>query len=407
MVATVKIIPYAVPQAIVEAACKMVAGDEIFAVSPYRPHRVGLVQTTLPSLKPSILDKTAELTRTRLARMDSVLTGEQRTEHGSEAVAEAIEKALPGSDMVVVFGASAVSDPGDVIPAAIEAAGGTILRVGVPVDPGNLLVLGRIGDKPVLGAPGCARSPKENSFDWVLSRLIAGIDVTSGDLAGFGVGGLMMEIPTRPQPREGRPAPARLDVHAVVLAAGRSTRMGGPNKLMALFSGVPLVRRTVERALGSKVAATIVVTGHQAERVDAALTGLAVRKVLNPAYAEGLSSSLKAGIAALPDAAAGVLVMLGDMPGVASADLDRMIEAFRQAGGRSVVRATHNGKRGNPVILPRSMFSSVVRLEGDTGARHLIEASDQDVVDVEIGEGAFLDVDTRDLLEKAGGVLQD
>src|SRR5690606_25935911 len=121
----------------------------------------------------------------------------------------------------------------------------------------------------------------------------------------------------------------------------------------------------------------------------------------------GLSSSIKAGIAAIPADATGALILLGDMPAVSSTDLDRLIEAFRKAGGLSIVRATHNGKRGNPVILPRALFGAVAQLEGDTGARHLIEAGLMPVVDVEIGKAASIDVDTRDALESAGGVLQD
>ncbi len=176
--------------------------------------------------------------------------------------------------MVIVFGASALCDFDDVIPAAIRQAGGEVLRSGMPVDPGNLMVLGRLDGKPVIGAPGCARSPKENGFDWVLDRLIAGLDVTAGDIAGMGVGGLLMEIPTRPQPREIPSPSAAAKVHAVVLAAGRSSRMGGPNKLMAHFSGKPLIRQTVERALASKVSGVVVVTGHQAARIREALEGL-------------------------------------------------------------------------------------------------------------------------------------
>jgi molybdenum cofactor cytidylyltransferase len=223
----------------------------------------------------------------------------------------------------------------------------------------------------------------------------------------MGVGGLLMEIPTRPQPREPAPAKAALKVHAVLLAAGRSSRMGGPNKLMALFDGKPLVRRTAERVLASGVAGTVAVTGHQAGRVDAALAGLDLRVVHNADFAEGLSSSLRAGVAALPEDTAGALVVLGDMPGVSSADLDRLVAAFRKAGGRAVVRATHRGKRGNPVLLPRALFSEIAALHGDTGARHLVEAEGLDVVDVEIGAGASVDVDTREAMELAGGVLQD
>ncbi len=283
---------------------------------------------------------------------------------------------------------------------------GTVLRTGMPVDPGNLLVLGRLAEKPVLGAPGCARSPKENGFDWVLDRLVAGIDVGSGDIAQMGVGGLLMEIPTRPQPREAA-TPAGLDVEIVVLAAGQSRRMGGPNKLMALFSGKPLVRLTVETALASRASRTIVVTGHQAGRIGEALAGLGQAIVHNPEFAGGLSSSLKAGIAAVREGSAGALIMLGDMPAVSAGDLDRLIGVFRKSGGQCIVRATCRGKRGNPVILPRSLFSAMAALEGDTGARHLIEAEAAPVIDVDIGDAAAVDIDTRDALEGAGGVLQD
>ena len=183
--------------------------------------------------------------------------------------------------------------------------------------------------------------------------------------------------------------------------------MGGPNKLIAHFGGKPLIRQTVERVLASQASGAAVVTGHQAARIRDALQGLEIGVAHNPDFASGLASSLKAGIAAVPEDATGALIQLGDMPAVSSADLDRLIEAFRKAGGKAIVRATHDGKRGNPVILPRALFGAVAQLEGDTGARHLVEAGSMQVVDVEIGEGATIDVDTRDALESAGGVLQD
>ncbi|MBN9035095.1 MAG: molybdopterin-binding protein, partial [Rhizobiales bacterium] len=187
MVATVKIIPFAVPAARVEAAVAAVKGRRAFGVHPFRPRRVGLVQTELPSLKRSVMDKTTELTAARLARSGGTIVGERRTAHDERAVAEAIAGLAPAADMVVVFGASAVSDGEDVIPAAIRLAGGRVIRTGMPVDPGNLLVLGALDGKPVVGAPGCARSPKENGFDWVLDRLMAGVPVNADDIAGMGV----------------------------------------------------------------------------------------------------------------------------------------------------------------------------------------------------------------------------
>lgn len=404
MVATVKIIPFAVPGSIVDSVVKLCLGRQAFAVHPFRPRRIGLVQTMLPGVKDSVLDKTVRVTEARLERSGSHVVAERRTQHEAAKVADALAGLARDSDIVVIFGASAMCDPDDVVPAGIRAAGGEVLRAGMPVDPGNLIVLGTLDGKPVLGAPGCARSPKENGFDWVLDRLIADVPIAGDDIAGMGVGGLLMEIPSRPQPREAIRQPATSKVYAVVLAAGRSSRMGGPNKLLALFDGRPLVRLTAERALSSRVAGTVVVTGHQEERVRAALSGLSVTMVRNDDFASGLASSLKAGIAALPAEATGALILLGDMPGVAGADLERLVAAFQAAGGTSAVRATHLGKRGNPVLLPRALFASVSMLEGDTGARHLVEGSA--VVDVEIGEGASIDVDTPDAVRLAGGVLQ-
>lgn len=405
MVATVKIIPFAVAGSIVERVLALLAAREVFAVHPFRVLKVGVVQTVLPGVKDSVLDKTLRVTEQRLARSSSRLVAERRTAHDSDAVAKAAIGLAESCDLTVIFGASAMADPDDVIPAAIRQAGGKVLRAGMPVDPGNLLILGELAGKPVLGAPGCARSPKENGFDWVLDRLIAGIDVTDGDIAGMGVGGLLMEIPTRPQPREAPPKAKPVEVHAVVLAAGRSSRMGGPNKLLALFDGQPLVRQTVARVQASRAGGPVVVTGHQHERVRDALAGVKVNLVRNAAFATGLASSLKAGIAALPPSADAAMIVLGDMPCVSVEDFDRLIASFVTAGG-AVVRATFEGKRGNPVIIPRSLFPAVGTLEGDTGARSLIEAEGAAVVDVEIGAGASIDVDTPEALQRAGGVLQ-
>lgn len=403
MVATVKIIPFAVSGASL-AATEALCAAEAFAVEPFQAKRVALIQTTLPGLKPTVLDKTSRVTQARLARSASTIVRELRVPHSLEAATAALAEALPGADMAILFGASAVCDSDDVIPAAIRAAGGEVLRVGMPVDPGNLLVLGAVGGRPVLGAPGCARSPKENGFDWVLDRLSAGVPLAARDIAGLGVGGLLAEIPSRPQPRNPPERVAAPRVHAVILAAGRSSRMDGPNKLLARFAGEPLIRLVALRALKSKARSVLVVTGHQPDRIAETLDGLPLALVHNPQHAIGLASSLRAGIAALPPQADGALVILGDMPGIGTADLDRMIETFESGGGRITVRATANGKRGNPVILPRALFPAVAALEGDTGARQIVESGP--VIDVELGEAAGLDVDTPEAMAHAGGILQ-
>jgi molybdenum cofactor cytidylyltransferase len=406
MLATVKIIPFAVAGTLVERAADIARCGGVIGLHGFQPKRVGLVQTVLPSVKASVLDKTTRLTAQRLARSGSAIVRELRTRHDEEEVAGAIAALKDEADMVVVFGASAVSDAADVIPAAIAGAGGIVMRVGMPVDPGNLLVLGELDGRPIIGAPGCARSPKLNGFDWVLDRLVAGIAVDDGDIAGMGVGGLLMEIETRPQPREQRAAP-RLVVDAVLLAAGRGQRMGGPNKLLSRISGQPLVRHAAQALAGSAVRSVVAVTGHEGARVRSVLEGLDVHLVENADYATGLASSLKTGIAALPQDVAGALVALGDMPEVTSTHIDKLVQAFVGERGNAIVRATHAGKRGNPVILPRSLFEAVAKLEGDTGARHIVEGSELPVVDVEIGAAASLDIDTPEALALAGGEPAD
>ena len=211
MIGTVKIIPFAVSEALLArtiAAAKAAQGEAPVRVAVYRPMRIAVVSTLLPGLKPTTIAKTLKVMRERVAPAGAQIVADLRVPHEIEPLAKAIAQAKREADIVVVFGASAITDRRDVIPAALEAAGGRIEQLGMPVDPGNLLLIGDIDDetqrKPVLGAPGCARSPKENGFDWVLQRLLAGLTVTARDIRGMGAGGLLMEIVQRGQPREAR-----------------------------------------------------------------------------------------------------------------------------------------------------------------------------------------------------------
>jgi molybdenum cofactor cytidylyltransferase len=410
MVATVKIIPFAVARDKLDEAVAAAQHGTAISVSAFRPLKVGLVATELPSLKSSVLDKTRRLLEERLAPAGARVTDERRVAHNAAAVASAL-KALKeaGNDLLVAFGASAMVDSHDVLPAGIEAAGGTVDHLGMPVDPGNLLILGRLGDTPVIGAPGCARSPKENGFDWVLQRLLAGLKVTPDDVTGLGVGGLLMEIVSRPQPREGGvagPAPgAPRKVAALVLAAGQGRRMGGPNKLLATVGGKPLVRIAAEAACDSKANSVTVVTGHRAQDVEAALTGLSVKFVHNAEHVGGLSTSLRTGIGSMPAEIDGAIVLLADMPGIDSALINRLIDAFDPAQGALLVVPTYEGKRGNPVIWSSRFFPALTAVQGDTGGRHLIGENAESVIEVELGPAVALDIDTPEALAAIGGSL--
>ncbi|MBV9348487.1 MAG: molybdopterin-binding/glycosyltransferase family 2 protein [Pseudolabrys sp.] len=399
MVATVKIIPFAVGKGPLDAALRE-ASKAVLRIAPYTIKKLGVVSTLLPGLASKVVDKTLKVMAERIAPAGATIVAERRVPHDQAALSKAIDEVLKsGAELVVVFGASAIADRRDVIPAALEAVGGTIEHFGMPVDPGNLMLIGKAKGVPVLGAPGCARSPKENGFDWVLMRLLAGLPVRREDITGMGVGGLLMEIVTRPQPRKEEVPEHGKRVAAVLLAAGRSTRMGAVNKLIAQIGGKPLVRIAAEQALASKARPVIVVTGHEREKVEAALKGLDVRLVHNADYADGLGTSLRAGIAAVPATADGAVICLGDMPQVDAPLIDSLLNAFDPDKGALIVVPVIAGRRGNPVVWARRFFPDLMAVSGDVGARHLIGAYGEAVTEVAgKGEGALLDVDTPESL---------
>ena len=201
LVATVKIIAYGVPTERLEAAIAVAAGA--VRVAPFRLRSAGLVMTRVPGQPERLNAKGQSAVTARLAGLGMTLAGVAEVVHETAALADALARA-PGEAVLVLTG-SATSDLHDTAPEALRAAGGRIERFGMPVDPGNLLFLGALGDgRPVIGLPGSARSLVAHGADWVLERVACGLSVSSHDIAAMGVGGLLKEIPIRPQPRERR-----------------------------------------------------------------------------------------------------------------------------------------------------------------------------------------------------------
>ncbi|MDP7547843.1 MAG: NTP transferase domain-containing protein, partial [Alphaproteobacteria bacterium] len=412
MLATIKIIPFAAPTEAVERAIAIAGeGTPLLHIAPYRAWRAGLIMTTLSGTKAKVLDKTAAVLRDRLERLGSALVDERRCAHAADDIAGAVRAQLAqGLEPILIFGASAITDRRDEVPAGIVAAGGEISHFGMPVDPGNLLLLARRGDCAVIGLPGCARSPKLNGFDWVLQRLLADRPLGTAEITAMGAGGLLKEIPSRPQLRAGDAAamaPKAPRIAALILAAGQSRRMGAANKLLAEIDGKSMLARVVEAAQASQIAQLIAVTGHEADSVAAALAPYEVGLVHNPAFADGLSTSLQAGLGALADDIDGVIILLGDMPRIAPGHIDRLIAAFNPVEGRAICVPTYQGKRGNPVLFAARFFAEMGQVAGDSGAKHLIGQHEDEVVEVAMDDdGIFLDVDTPDALTaiRAAGV---
>jgi molybdenum cofactor cytidylyltransferase len=398
MVATVKIIPFAVEGALLKSA--IAAASTSIRIAPFTPKKIAVFSTLMPGFKSSIIDKTLRVLDERLQKLG---TAERlcdiRVHHTIDDLAEVLPRARAlGADIILVFGVSAISDRRDVIPASIEAAGGKVLHLGMPVDPGNLLLLGTLDGLPVIGAPGCARSPKENGFDWILQRLVADLPVTSRDIRRMGVGGLLMEIGSRPQPRDPQTAEP-VSVAGIILAAGKGTRMGG-GKMTAMLGGKALVRHTADAAAECDLKPLIAVLGHDASAVAAVLDGVDLVTIHNPAFASGMATSLKAGIAALPDTADGALILLGDMPHVTPALINILVKAFSDHPGAKAVVPMVANQRGNPILIGRKLFDAVLQLEGDTGARKLLDMAGTGVVEIRVEDAAVLiDVDTPEALD--------
>lgn len=409
MAATIKIIPFAAPRAKLEEALALLQ-TPLLRIAPWRPRRVGLISTLLAGSGKNLADKNIQALTGRLAPMGNCPVTELRGAHDANETAQMIRQLMDeGCSPVFIFGASAIVDRRDVIPAGIVAAGGEVLHLGMPVDPGNLLLLGRVGETPVIGVPSCARSPKLNGFDWVLQRLMADLPVTAEDIMRMGAGGLLKEISSRPQPRAGRAALTRRAprLAAVVLAAGRSQRMGTGNKLLMGIGGKSMIARVVAQVEATGITSCIVVTGHEADAVQTALKGAAVTFAHNPDHASGLSSSLRAGLKALPPDIDGALICLGDMPDVRTPHLRKLVSAFDPDEGRAICVPTHGGKRGNPVLFGAQFFEEMMAVSGDTGAKHLIGEHGDLVCEVAMEDaGVLLDLDTPQAMAEYQGLIQ-
>ena len=407
LIATIKIIPLAVPNNVLKKAEKIAgSGAPIISISPFQKKRVGLIMSRLPGMKESILDNTLKTVSARVATYGSEITHEIRVSHDQEEVKRAIENMSSLCDILLIFGASAVVDRHDVLPAAVESAGGSVDHFGMPVDPGNLLFIGQRGGLPIVGMPGCARSPKLNGFDWVLWRLLANIEVSPQDIMLMGSGGLLKEINERGQLRQNsnganeKATGGEANVIALILAAGSSTRMGAKNKLLANVIGKPMITHVVDAIGQSMVNSVVVVTGYERDQIENVLSQHMILCVHNENFNAGLSESLKVGLKRIPDDVDAVLICLGDMPLLTSTIIDKLIKAFDPIEGRSICVPINGRKRGNPVLWDKSYLAEMTEIIGDVGAKKLLEKYSDHVFEVSFEEdNVLIDVDTPDLLK--------
>ena len=264
MLATIKIIPFAVPGALLRQAdalarASLAATERLIRVLPFEARRMGLILTMTKGLPDSMLDRAAAAQRVRADRLGSVVSDEIRTAHTESAIASALASlCAAGCDPVLILGASAIVDRRDVIPSAIEQLGGTVIHLGMPVDPGNLLLIGRVGRTRVLGVPGCARSLRRSGFDFVLERLCAGLDVTADDVMDLG----------RRAPSTPCSARARTRCGRAVRRVSSCTTTARPG----------LRRQVVRRKTSTRSSATVRLTCGPWARAASSCTGAAARR---------------------------------------------------------------------------------------------------------------------------------
>lgn len=405
LIATLKIIPYSVAETAVATVIGLGAGEPVISFHALRPRSFGLIQTRIPGMADKILKATEQTAKQRLNQLGCALVDSRVVAHEAAAINQAITASRAnGPAVMLIAGGSAIADRRDEVPMGVIAAGGRIDHFGLPVDPGNLLMLSHIDEMPVIGMPGCARSIKMNGFDWILHLLLADLRIDAAEIADMAAGGLLMEIVSRPLPRRmvERRQISNATIGGVILAAGQSQRMGAQNKLLAEIDGVPIIRRTAQALLDGGLNDLVIVTGHEHRLVAAALDDLPVTCIYNDDYQSGQASSVACGVRHHQNGShAAVLIALGDMPLVRPeliAALLRDHSSLPDATDR-ITLPVFDGRRGNPVIWGRGFFDELVALTGDAGGR-IIFAENKNAVN-SLGwpdDSIHLDIDTPEAL---------
>ena len=396
LVATVKIIPFGIEKNQLEAALYINAPLKVAA---YQQFRAVLLSTGTP-----LTAKATSVTRDRIERVHGSLDACDNCNHDIENVANKLnEAAVAAPDLIIVSCVAAISDARDILPTALEKAGGTVQHIGMPVDPGNLLMLGTLGSITVIGMPGCAKSPSLNGFDWVLERYAAGLPLDAHALQMMGIGGLLKEAVNRPEPRAPSTPHHTAITAAILLAAGKSSRSGDTHKLLAMLDGKSVIEQSVIALKKAGMAHIHVITGARAPQIEAALDGHVVSLTHNENFESGMGTSVAVGISALPSNAEQCLISLGDMPFVNAGTIQALQNAASQISEADIFVPLFKGKRGNPVLWRKNQFEKLKQITGDQGGRSIMRGQENLVCEVPVDDpGILIDLDTPEALAQFG-----
>ena len=365
MAGTVKIITYGVSAELVAEAAEMVEGAMRLRRVAYS--EAGLIVTEVQGLATRLTAKGRSAIEARLNALGIKLSEFRIVHHDAESIGKSLRESRAAVQLILT--ASATSDSADVGPEGLRAAGGVLHRFGMPVDPGNLLFLGSIGNRPVIGLPGCARSPALNGADWVLERIACGIAPEAIDIAAMGAGGLLKEISSRPQPRGSASAlPSRPRVEALVFSVGSSADLGD---VLAAIRG-----SCVER-----IVCAAPLKFHPSIRAAA---GAEIELVVAPDSSGWLAESISAGIVGISPGADCVLLVRADSFSGSSGQIDRLAAAFSPEDGREICRlGGERSRMGPPVLFGKRFFESLAGLRGERGAAELMQEAADFVVEID------------------------
>ena len=365
MAATVKIITYGVSADLVAEAAEAAAGA--MQLRRVAISEAGLIATEVPGQPAKLTSKGRSAVEARLNALGIRLSEFKIVPHDANAIGRSLRESK--AELQLLITASATSDPADVGPEGLRAAGGMLRRFGMPVDPGNLLFLGEIGKRPVIGLPGCARSPALNGADWVLERIACGIAPADIDISAMGAGGLLKEISLRPQPRGSVPAkPSRPRIEALVLSVGEAKYL---DAVLAAVKG-----SCAERVICAAPA------GLHASIREMAGGDIDIFAV--PESNGWLASSISAGLARVSESADGVVLLRADGESATSDRIDRLAAAYSPEDGREICRfGGERNRMGPPVLFGRRFFEALAGLQGDRGAGELMRDAAEFVVEID------------------------
>ena len=405
LVATIKLVPYGLPA---EKLDNIPCPVPKLTVKPFQTFSATLIVTGDTPTK-----KTMASLASRIGQVNGQLQTNNPVKHSRETVCSALEQARGGaSELILMLGASAISDKRDIFPAGLADAGGELTKLGMPADPGNLLMLGKLGNQTVIGLPGCARSPALNGFDWVLERFAAREPLDAEILSKMGTGGLLKEPAGRKIPRTATMNQQSLgnktQAAAIVLAAGKSSRAKNVHKLLSHLGSKTVIQTTVDNLLAVKNLKLVTVTGHAAGEIAACLPTHQISIVHNPGFDQGMGTSLAAGIASLDAAITHAFICLGDMPFVRRATIEKILETAVNTNGAAIFVPSFHGKRGHPVLWHQQYFGQLTHLTGDGGGKKILRDNFEKVIEVPVDDpGILIDLDTPEMLAQFGVMPKD